>query len=49
MFQRYREQLITEIHDPGHEAKNIHAPKPGYSWDDKGCSYRETFPQDATT
>lgn len=47
MFDRYREQLVSDINELGHTAKVIHAPKPGYSWDDEGCSYRETFAEDA--
>ena len=47
MIERYREQLVADIRDLGHTARTIHSPRPGYSWDDDGCSYRETFAQDA--
>lgn len=47
MFERYRDDLVAEIKALGHEVKLIHPPKPGYSWDDEGCSYRKTFPADA--
>ena len=47
MFAGYRDQLVAAIHDQGHGAKLIHAPSPPFRWDDVGCSYRETFPEDA--
>ena len=47
MFDGYRDQLVTAIHEQGHDVKLIHAPSPPFRWDDVGCSYRETFPKDA--
>lgn len=47
MFDGYREELVTAIHDQGHSAKLIQSPNPPFRWDDVGCSYRETFPKDA--
>ncbi len=46
MFDGYRDQLIAAIHDQGHTVKLINAPSPPFRWDDVGCSYRETFPED---
>ncbi len=46
MFDGYRDELLAAIRDQGHEAKLIHAPSPPFRWDDVGCSYRETFPED---
>ncbi len=47
MFDGYRDELITAIRDQGHTAKIIHAPSPPFRWDDIGCSYRDTFPEDS--
>ncbi len=47
MFPRYQEELVAAIRDQGHAAKVINAPSPPFRWDDVGCSYRETFPEDA--
>jgi hypothetical protein len=47
MFHGYREELIGCIHAQGHEAKLAYAPQPPYRWDDIGCSYRESFAEDA--
>ena len=47
MFDHYRDDLVAAIRQQGHACKLIRAPKPGYSWDDEGCSYRQTFPGDA--
>lgn len=47
MFDSYREQLIGALERNGHKAVTIHAPRPPYRWDDIGCSYRETFPEDS--
>jgi len=47
MFERYRDDLVAALHAQGHVAKLIHAPSPPFRWDDIGCSYRETFPEDA--
>ncbi len=47
MFEGYRDQLVAAIHDQGHDAKLIHAPSPPFRWDDAGCSYRETYPENA--
>lgn len=46
MFEGYRDELLAAIHDQGHQAKLVYAPSPPFRWDDVGCSYRETFPQD---
>lgn len=47
MFGGYRDQLVAAIREQGHDAKLIHAPSPPFRWDDVGCSYRETFPEDS--
>ncbi|MCA9269432.1 MAG: hypothetical protein KDA41_13215, partial [Planctomycetales bacterium] len=47
MFDRYRDGLVAAIRDQGHAVKQIHAPSPPFRWDDVGCSYRDTFPEDA--
>jgi len=47
MFDGYRDKLIAAAHSQGNDAKLIHAPSPPFRWDDVGCSYRETFPEDA--
>lgn len=47
MFDHYRDDLVAAVTEHGQEYKLIRAPKPGYSWDDEGCSYRRTFPADA--
>lgn len=47
MFDAYRDELVAAIREQGHEAKFIRAPAPPFRWEDIGCSYRETFPEDA--
>src|SRR5579872_1794349 len=47
MFDGYRDELVACIRALGHYAKLIRAPQPPYRWDDVGCSYRDSFPQDA--
>ncbi len=47
LFEGYRDQLVEAIHDQGHDAKLIRAPSPPFRWDDVGCSYRETFPENS--
>lgn len=47
MFPLYREELVEVIERQGHNVKLIQCPSPPYRWDDVGCSYRETFPQEA--
>lgn len=47
MFEEYRDELVAAIRGQGHEARLIRAPHPPFRWEDAGCSYRETFPEDA--
>ncbi len=47
IFQEYRDELVAAIQADGHACKLIQAPKAGYSWEEEGCSYRQTFPKDA--
>ena len=47
MFDHYRDELVAAIHEQGHEVKFLRAPSPPFRWDDVGCSYRDTFPEDA--
>jgi len=47
MFHHYRDDLTQAIREQGHEVKLLQAPSPPYRWDDVGCSYRDTFPEDA--
>ncbi len=46
LFDHYRDQLIAEIEKQGHEVHLVSDPKPGYRWEDEGCSYRDAFPKD---
>lgn len=47
IFGDERDGLIAAIKSHGQHVKVVNPPKPGYSWDDEGCSYRETFPTDS--
>jgi hypothetical protein len=47
MFDGYRDELVATIRRLGHDVRLIRAPQPPYRWDDIGCSYRETFAEDA--
>lgn len=47
VFQEYRDELVRAVESQGHSVRVIHSPKAGYTWDDEGCSYRETFPAGA--
>ncbi len=47
MFEHYRDDLVAAIREHGEEVKLLQAPSPPYKWEDVGCSYRDTFPEDA--
>lgn len=47
MFANYRDDLVSAIRHQGHDVKLVHAPNPPFRWDDVGCSYRETFPENS--
>ncbi|WP_425398358.1 ATP-grasp domain-containing protein [Aeoliella sp.] len=47
LFGHYRDDLVEAIREVGDEVQLVQAPSPPYRWDDVGCSYRETFPEDA--
>jgi hypothetical protein len=47
LFHGYRNELLAAIREQGHDAKLIRAPSPPFRWEDVGCSYRETFPEEA--
>lgn len=47
IFDHYRDELAEVITQQGHLCRVIRPPAAGYSWEDEGCSYRQTFPADA--
>lgn len=47
MFDAYRDDLVAAVRQHGDEVKLVRPPSPPYRWDDSGCSYRDTFPQDS--
>jgi len=47
LFDGYRDKLVAAIREQGYAVKLIHAPSPPFRWEDAGCSYRETFEEDA--
>ncbi|REJ66320.1 MAG: DUF4343 domain-containing protein [Planctomycetota bacterium] len=47
LFEDYRDELISAIRDQGFGVKLLQVPSPPFRWEDVGCSYRETFPEEA--
>ena len=45
IFDACRDDLVEAIRSEGHSVVQVEAPRPGYTWDDAGCSYRDVFPQ----
>ena len=45
LLTEYSEELQAAISDQGHEVTRIGMPRPGFRWEDEGCSYRNAFPR----
>ena len=43
IFTEYSDELQAAISDQRHAVTRLGMPKPGYTWEDEGCSYRSTF------
>ena len=47
LFTEYSDELQAAISDQGHAVTRIGVTKPGDTWEDEGCSYRNTFPTES--